>query len=286
MAGSNHNNMLLNGAGVLAIVLAVGYAVADLFSEEKAPTCRELYPVPTAMALTSSDGRPLDAIELQARAGQNEWGVLENARVVKGDDGPPGGVLEVKLANPAANAVRVPGARGGVGLAWRPFELSGSSAACLGYDLYLPEDFKFGAAGVLPGLFGEWESPDDGTKDAFSARLTWRTDGQPQVNLKTPHDKNAGGQAIAAEKMSLPRGRWFSVLQEVVLNTPGQADGALRLWIDDYPVVAKGGLTFRREGSLEISGVIGEIGYGTVDRTANAPADAALRISPFTLSWK
>ena len=42
----------------------------------------------------------------------------------------------------------------------------------------------------------------------------------------------AGYAPIRQDAFTLPKGRWVRIEQELVLNTPGQADGIARLWLD------------------------------------------------------
>ena len=177
----------------------------------------------------------------------------------------------------------------GISLVWTPPDLSGAGAACLSYSLWLPEDFPFGVAGTLPGLVGG-ESPDKPAAGAkrtgFSARPVWRDGGAGEVFVQLPG--SSGGQGISVDrgKFTLPRGRWVPVQQEVVLNTPGKADGILRLWVDRALRTEQTAVQWRTDETSLITGVVAEIGHGTPDRRAAAPQSTALRFTPFELRWQ
>ncbi|MDB5050827.1 MAG: hypothetical protein JWO30_3898 [Fibrobacteres bacterium] len=51
-----------------------------------------------------------------------------------------------------------------------------------------------------------------------------------------------------AATTSFQRGRWYALEYQVVLNSPGKSDGAVRLWVDGVQVAARQNLTIR--GSL------------------------------------
>ena len=69
------------------------------YHTEVEPPCSERYPAPIALCAADRAGKPLTPIELQARAGLRDVGVIDNATVVAVDDGPSPDALEVKLRN-------------------------------------------------------------------------------------------------------------------------------------------------------------------------------------------
>lgn len=50
----------------------------------------------------------------------------------------------------------------------------------------------------------------------------------------------------------LERNRWYAVEQHVKLNTPGQNDGVVKVWIDGQPVMHKTDINFRNAGNDHI----------------------------------
>jgi hypothetical protein len=48
-----------------------------------------------------------------------------------------------------------------------------------------------------------------------------------------------------AATMKFERGRWYAVEYQVVLNTPGKTDGAVRLWVDGVQVAQRSNLAIR-----------------------------------------
>jgi hypothetical protein len=117
--------------------------------------------------------------------------------------------------------------------------------------------FDFQRGGKLPGLAGGTaptggQPADDGL--GFSARFNWieRSISSPDTNLSAYVYDMAGEQdhlrlsyAEPTRSRSQPNptdpddaivledGRWYAIKQQIVMNTPGQADGVLPVWLDD-----------------------------------------------------
>ena len=51
-----------------------------------------------------------------------------------------------------------------------------------------------------------------------------------------------------ASGISFQRGRWYAVEYQVALNTPGAADGSVKLWVDGVLVASKAGINIRGTG--------------------------------------
>jgi hypothetical protein len=122
----------------------------------------------------------------------------------------------------------------------------------LEYRVRFDARFDWRRGGKLPGLAGG-SVPVGGNfdPDGFSSRYMWRDNGQLVVYLYW------AGQASAARErgrqygvdlacgVTLERGRDYRLRQRVTLNTPGQADGVLEVWVDGRPVLKRTDLLFR-----------------------------------------
>jgi hypothetical protein len=89
----------------------------------------------------------------------------------------------------------------------------------------------------------------------------------------------------------LPRGRWFSVEQEIVLNSPKVHDGVVRVWIDGEFRAELKDLELREAGDLFVQGADGSVHFGRPAQGPNFPAGRARKsekvwISPLELRWK
>jgi hypothetical protein len=274
--------ILCNGAGAFLALLIGGYFASSLIREEQTAACGEHFPIATSLPLETAFGSPLSTIELQARAGRREYGLLDNARVVRAADAPSRAVLEVSLGTAH------PGERNGIGMRWSPPGLSEARAACLSYAVWLPKDFEFGGGGFLPGLFGGAETEDllrPDTAAGFAARPSWRTGGALQAVLQLP-SASGGATVVERGRSALPRGRWVGIDQELRLNNPGKADGELRVWIDRELMLERRAVKWQTDGAPSIGGIVALVGHGTLDRASGVRSASAIRLTPFDLRWR
>jgi len=284
MQNPKYFNLLVNTVGALLGLFIVGYIVYSAMLSNAEPPCSTRYPAPTRFALKTSQGTPQTPIQLQARAGASERGVLENAAVVPASDAPTGEALEVQLRHSGKGANGKPPAFTGVYFRWSPPGMAGASAACLTYSVWLPEGFDYGRGGLLPGIFGG-QAPGPGPasssapgKADFGTRIMWAADGQALVQIEAGTTEF---RTLDTSSFLLQPGRWIKIEQEVVLNAPGQADGAVRLWSDGKLVSEQGRQTLRSDEKSAISGVLAEILYLPEPDKAGM-----LRLSPFEMAWR
>ncbi len=273
------NSILFNMAGGAVLLTVVGYMITSFIVTPAVLPCTQRYPSGFQLTFDTSDGKPLHAVDLQARSGSREWGLLNNAKVVDRADKSSSHVLEVKLAPVDEDEGTT---QNGVGFTWQPHEIANATSACLSYSVFLADDFTFKEKGVLPGLFGASDvtqidelSPDD----AFAVRVGWGQAGDAGLDVRRP--ASSGYWETPPRKTMWPVGRWVNIEQEVKLNTPGQDDGQLRLWFNGVLTIDRGGLPLRKSAQSELTGVVADIGYA---RTISAPAH--VRVSPFLLQWQ
>lgn len=271
---SSMNSLIFNVAGGAVLLTVAGYMIMSYVTTPLVEPCSTRFPAGQKFTFTGANGKPLSAVELQGRANTREWGLLRNAKVVPGTSGAAESTLEVALAS-TENEDQIN--QNGVGFTWHLPELEKASAACLSYSAYLPKSFKFKESGYLPGLFGARDiaqidllKPDEG----FAVRMGWAESGDLGVDVRVP---SAGGHFEGPNRKTLwQTGRWTKIEQELRLNTPGKADGVMRVWIDGGLTINRQGLSFRVIPESRLTGVVADIGY------ARTLSDlAALRVSPF-----
>jgi len=73
----------------------------------------------------------------------------------------------------------------------------------------------------------------------------------------------------------LQRNRWYCIEQHVRLNTPGQADGVFRAWVDGRKVIDRAGIEYRYGNTLRIQEIWLNVYHGGIDP---APHDMHLYI--------
>jgi hypothetical protein len=282
------NKYLFNAAAVLVGLTVAAFMIRGVVVSDEVGPCADRYDAGVSFGYQRAGGQPLNIAELQGRLNGSDRGLLENARIVQtGAEAVPV-ALEVRLPRTAA-APRAEGQpRPGVAFQWSPARLKGAASACLGYSVFLPEGFEFASGGMLPGLVGA-ESPASAEAPAekgFTTRLAWRADGILDVNARTSEFQDGANYPVDPDRIRLARGRWVDIEQEIVLNTPGEKDGILRVWVDGELRLDRWAMRFR-DRAAGFAGVSAEIAFKPA--FAGQPAlkqDAQIRLSPFRLFAK
>lgn len=291
----SRNVMLFNGAAALLIGASLMYVVKSLAFSEGTPPCSERFEKGVQMALETG-GRPVATADLQARAAGTDWSLLERTQVVKVAAGPSTYALQFDLAAPAAANQ----SREGAGFVWAPRAMKSAKSACLAYSVFLPENFKFGGGGQLPGLIGLMApaNRDEAAQEAggapangqqadqdgdvvFSAAPVWNKEAIGQFAVRGPEIfvLQKGGYS----KFEFPRGKWVRLEQEVMLDGTNLGNGSMRLWLDGelklYAVLAK---------SNKVAGMTGVLSEVTVagQRVDAKARDQKISISPFVVYWR
>jgi hypothetical protein len=281
--------LVANVAGFSAVLIASGYILNSTFAAVVAPQCEARYDGQTELALRNEKGMPQSPIELQARVGFSEWGVLENARVIETSDGPSAEALEIRLPKGTSSGFNPKVPQGGVSFRWSPMEMTQATAACLHYSVWLPGDFEFSSNGMLPGLFGgsNFEPRSESvTGSGFGTRVSWGNEGKLNVMVQIPSKDGWTDVPAARSVRKMNVGRWFSIEQELILNAPDQDNGVMRLWVDGKMLFENTNNKFRLDDSIKIGGVLADIAYGAVHSSATAPKDTVVRLSPMSVRWK
>ena len=283
--------VIINAVGALAALTVVGWIAASLLSRDEPDICEGRYPVSTRLSLNSASGQPVSLSELQARFGSQNWGVLENVRVLPPDDAGADPNLEVTIEKDTGAGYKENTERGGVGFAWRPSDMIGSSpkAACLSYRVFLPEGMKFAEGGTLPGLMIGSDFDPRGEAVVGSgavARPGWNKDGRLFVAFQYAAADGWKNPVTLGAKAHWPLGRWVKVEQELILNDPGKKNGILRVWLDGELVGENKTATFRGDDSVALAGVMADVHYGSVTMNGKAPDTTEILMSPFVVRWQ
>ncbi|EJF62717.1 hypothetical protein DICSQDRAFT_57979 [Dichomitus squalens LYAD-421 SS1] len=143
---------------------------------------------------------------------------------------------------------------GGADFYAAPLDLSAARNVSLEYSVFFPSDFDWVEAGKLPGMYGGHDgcSGGDDAINCFSTRLMWRGGGLGELYLYAPKDRQTPalcatppesvcdadyGLSIGRGSFKFAAGNWTHVKQTVVLNTPGQQDGAFALDVNGVRVI-------------------------------------------------
>ncbi len=278
---------------------------ASFEPKPETPLCETRYSGGILFSYSRKGADPLSPEDLQARLAGTDRGLVKNSKIVAEGTVPQGYALEVQLRR--SNGEEDDQSRSGIGFTWVPRQLALASSACLSYNVWIPEGFRLGEGGILPGLASEAQGQDEtssaseaqksdanaATGDAsalsklppFSLRPEWRADGtlmlRPVVNVG-----NIGGILVDPAMATLKPGQWTRIEQEVVLNSPGNTDGVLRAWVNGRLAFETSNVGFRRDEIQSFQAVVGDIHHVRHGGWAPAPSETRLRISPLELRLK
>lgn len=281
--------LIVNGAAAIVGLLMIVLVVFGVTRQEVIPQCSERFASGTLFGLQTKTGAPIGAPDLQARLAGRDWGLLENLKLVAVKDGPAAVAMQIALPKLAAKPDDEVQPKSGMGFTWLVPGLAQATAACLTYNIMLPEDFNFGLGGFLPGLFGGETNdvPSPTTKGAFMVRNSWGENGLARARMVTAAEPRGLGFQIDPQSLELPRGRWVRIEQEMVLNKAGANDGILRLWVDGKLYHEDLKFAPRAEQQARFRGVIADVHYGTSGQMlAAVPKSTSIQVTPFELRWQ
>lgn len=142
----------------------------------------------------------------------------------------------------------------------------------LRYYLRFSPGFEFVRGGKLPGLIAGRSSEVTGGRhptgtNGFSARYMWTSRGRAIVYLYVPEQPRYApsgqrfGSGIRLDMQPFVPDRWYCLEQRIKLNTPGEPDGLIQVWLDDQLVAEAAGILFR-ENDFQIDGIYFSTFYG------------------------
>ena len=277
--------ILLNGAAALVAVASVVTVGRSIIGADQQVSCRERYTNALQWPLKRENGELFTSFDLQARLGSTDWGLLERVSVVRADN-PSKSALVFDLSRPvktdearSANTAEPAGA----GFEWLPRSINGPRAGCASFVIRFEPDFAFNSGGRLPGIRGGRTSEDRSGPSAFSTRLAWTSEGQLNIYGQMPGLTSSRGVANERSQVTIPRGRWIAVDQEVVLNTPGRSDGIVRVWLDGSLAFENRSVAFRKDEEAGIRGILTEVAY--TRQPIQSDPKGQVSISQFEFRW-
>ncbi|MDR2578346.1 MAG: T9SS type A sorting domain-containing protein [Chitinispirillales bacterium] len=138
----------------------------------------------------------------------------------------------------------------GVDTAWASYRVM------FGYEGV--NEFDFVRGGKLPGLCGGACITGGREADGYngwSARVMWRGGGVGEQYLY--YTANAGyGESLDFDKVPPVKrfipGKWHTIATQIIMNTPGAADGTVRTYFDGELSLEQTGMVFRHTDELNI----------------------------------
>ncbi|KAJ7747950.1 hypothetical protein DFH07DRAFT_889081, partial [Mycena maculata] len=180
-----------------------------------------------------------------------------------------------------------------------------------GYSVMFPSGFQWNLGGKLPGIYGGDNASNatqcsGGRRDptCFSARLMWRADGAGEIYTYLPdptesplYAANAKicqmpnslcnptyGDSISRGAFSFIPGAWTTVSERVKLNTAGQADGELELYVGGKSVINATGIILRDSDEGRIRGIQCETFFGGNTIQYASPSDQQAYFADFSVA--
>jgi hypothetical protein len=156
----------------------------------------------------------------------------------------------------------------------------------LRYYVRFSEGYDFVRGGKLPGLFGgtvhSGGQIPDGT-NGFSTRYMWRGKGDGEIYAYLPTSIQSG-TSLGRGNWRFEPGKWHMLEQWVVLNTPGEKNGHIRVWVDENLVLDERNLLFRTTETLKIEGVFFSTFFGGDDGSWATPKATYVDFANFAVS--
>ncbi|WP_211261400.1 polysaccharide lyase [Pseudonocardia acaciae] len=159
-----------------------------------------------------------------------------------------------------------------------------ADTAYLQYQVRFQPGFDFVKGGKLPGLFGgSGGSGGDHRDDGFSTRYMWRKGGAGELYAYLPGGSGFG-TSLGRGTWTFPAGQWTTIQQGVKLNTPGQRDGVVTVWVNGQQVFSQNDVQLRNTDQLHIDGLFFSTFFGGGDQSWASPSDQYADFANFGVS--
>ncbi|KAJ7130203.1 hypothetical protein C8R44DRAFT_872039 [Mycena epipterygia] len=178
------------------------------------------------------------------------------------------------------------------------------------YSVMFPVGFQWNQGGKLPGIYGGDNATtatacSGGRRDptCFSARLMWRPQGMGEIYTYLPDPSIPAfaaneklcqmpnsqcnptyGASISRGAFSFTPGEWTTVSERVKLNTAGQADGELELFVGGKSVISAVGIILRDTDEGRLRGMQMETFFGGATADWASPVTQQAFFSDFSVA--
>ncbi len=146
-------------------------------------------------------------------------------------------------------SVELPGGKVLIG-EMRHLDIPARDSYWLDYTVTFEPDFFYTKTGKLPGLAGGNATTGCDRKDpaGWSARLGWTLDGKGKLYVYDQDRSNqCGTNQYFADDKRYEAGETHRLTQWIKLNTPGEDDGVIQVWLDGELAVTASDLELRGE---------------------------------------
>ena len=173
--------------------------------------------------------------------------------------------------------------KGGGGFIYSPEFLGQASHSELSYNLTFAKDFDFVKWGKLPGLCGGTCPRGGNEGEGFSTRFMWRRNGDLEVYGYLP-----GGLEQSIERGMFRFEPWkkYHISQEIQINTLGEDDGVIKVFVDGKCVYKNTSMVFRTTSDILPNKMIFSTFFWGADKSWATPVDTSIEFWDFTLGWE
>lgn len=217
---------------------------------------------------------------------KGKWGI-DNVEIIEDSTKKFNKILRVHYPKNSASptVAKTTGAPWGGAQFYSTLNIQPKDKLHLRYYVRFADNFDFVKGGKLPGLYSGTENNGGKTPDGtngFSTRYMWRKDGAGEVYAYLKTSTNYG-TALGKNNWKFKTGEWQLVEQQVKLNTPGQTNGEVRVWIDEKLVLEQDGLIFRTIEDLKIEGIFFSTFFGGGDPSWATPVNTYADFANFAV---
>jgi hypothetical protein len=126
------------------------------------------------------------------------------------------------------------------------------------YKVKFPQNFTWVKGGKLPGLTSYPYHPTGciavSRYDGFSTRMMWREAGQLFEYIYNPTKVEKCGDYYQPDQpFYFVQNKWYTLTQEVKLNTPEQKNGMVRQWVDGKLILEIDNILLRKKSNIHIN---------------------------------
>lgn len=182
----------------------------------------------------------------------------------------------LKITHPKGSCSSECGKPNGAMFDVKPFAGFNGNVATLTYEVFFHGSFNFVKGGKLPGIIGGGKgcsgcTTDVGVRDnCFSARFMWGKNGNGYPYLYLPlsvqHDADFCSKISGSQKCKgvcgwdfmpsqyFAKNKWTQIKERITLNTPGQKNGRLEVWLNGNKIIDYKKIIYRTKSSVGITG--------------------------------
>jgi hypothetical protein len=276
-------SILFNAGAAVLIIAGIGTGIRTKLFPPEIESCLARYQRATTLSLDAA-GQSRGTEEFQAAANGQDAGVVENLEIRRDPLGRYPAAMIIKFDTDSARPSREQTSTGGIVFPWATRAFQGQEKACLTYAINVPADFKFARSGTLPGFLSVAEGEAKEAGAGFDIRPVW-TGAALELAFYVNNLESERARLLRKHETPIPRERWVRIDQELVLNTPGQSNGIVRLWLDGNLVAEDTRAAIRRTDEVKIGPIGVDVHFSNRAHDSRSPQNQKMMLSPIEVRW-